>query len=355
MLSALAVEAYKPPVVLVFETQEYFGEVVRHCNWLLPQGTFEFLQCDATNCSSAPGLDRAIAVVGRVPSELVPKLPNIQLLQTHSYMYPKLETVPAHITVARYSPVTSPEPMAEFVIASTFEWQYQLKAREQKFLDCAWASDAPKHCPSASDLTRHETLMEKTMGVLGFGKIGYAVAKRAVALGMRTVATKHSPPFTSDLPLAWIGNDNDKLLRESDYVVVAVPGTLEGVINATSLGLMKPGAVVIPVSAGPVDFEALRAAIAQKSVGAVLDVWDEGCWHFPDYTCGAPYGEPSFPHHVHMERTDGAGALVLPGMMMRDGRFWSESAMFVAENIASLFISQPLKGVVRNGTKAITV
>merc|ERR1712217_259090 len=171
--------------------------------------------------------------------------------------------------------------------------------------------------------------------------------------GMKTVATKIHPPFTSQYDLAWIGDDNDRLLQESDFVVVTVPGTVHDLINATAIKLMKPGAVLIPVSANPIDYEALRAALTEMRIGAVVDVWDEGCWHYPDYTCGAPYGEPSFPHHVKLA---GQGLVrSLPGMAMRSSRFWKASAKAVAQNIAALAIGDPLQNVIRNGTRVITI
>merc|ERR1711971_1199749 len=102
-----------------------------------------------------------------------------------------------------------------------------------------------------------------------------------------------------------------------------------------------------------VDFEALRSAIASRHVGAVLDVWDEGCWHFPDYSCGSPYGQPAFPHHEQMGRKDGSGALVLPGLTDRDKAFWEGSVKGVAENLAAFIDGQPLKNIVRNGTASI--
>jgi len=342
-------------VAVIFESQKYADDVASTFNWLLPKGTVQIRVCpESNNCTIPEPWDQVIAAVGRVLSELYPKLSGLRLVQSASYMYPTLETVPDKATVANFAAGYDVEAIAEFVIAGTFDWQYRLAERSTVFTECAWSADAPKHCPPASELTNHDTLMDKTMGVVGLGRIGSAVAKRSTALGMRTIASKTHAPFTSDYNLSWIGDDNDKIVRESDFVVVTVPGSVIDLINATAIKLMKPGAVLIPVSAGPVDYEALRVALADDRIGAVVDVWDEGCWHYPDYTCGAPYGKPSFPHHEKLDDTAGR-VRSLPGMAMRSSRFWKASATAVAENIAALAIGNPLTGVVRAGSTSISV
>jgi len=194
--------------------------------------------------------------------------------------------------------------------------------------------------------------MNQTIGVLGYGKIGQAVARRAAALGMRAVATKVHGPFTPPPPpLTWLSGDNDLLLEQSDFVVITVPGSVVGVINKTSLALMKPGSVLIPVSANPVDFLALYGALKQNEIGgAVLDVWPHGCWHFPDMACGPPFGPDAEPAQQEFQRL--SNVLALPGMAMRDAKFWSGSAAWVTRNLRALSAGLPLHGVVRNGTSA---
>merc|ERR1712039_192698 len=124
-------------------------------------------------------------------------------------------------------------------------------------------------------------------------------------------------------------------------------------MGKTSIELMKPGAVIIPLSAGPIDYEALRIAAMEKRVGAVLESWDEGCWHYPGGTCGPPFGKTSWPHHVKMSGLTNDNVRGVPGMAMRDSRFWSGSARFVAENIAALVRGAPLKGVIRQHRETV--
>ena len=74
---------------------------------------------------------------------------------------------------------------------------------------------------------------------------------RLHALGADVVASKRHGPFEPPPPyLRWLSSDNDRVLREADVVAVTVSGGARGLINATSLGLMKEGALLVPISAG---------------------------------------------------------------------------------------------------------
>ncbi len=115
-----------------------------------------------------------------------------------------------------------------------------------------------------------------TMGIVGFGEIGRATARLADAFGMRVLAVKRNPADADGgvevLPLSEL----DRVLRESDFVVLAVPSTPEtrGMIGARELGLMKSTAYFInPARGEVVDEVALLAALAERRIaGAALDV-----------------------------------------------------------------------------------
>lgn len=121
----------------------------------------------------------------------------------------------------------------------------------------------------------------QTVGILGYGDIGRAVASRARALGMKVLAVKrHVAPGVAD-PLAdrvFGPEARLEMLAQSDYVVVAAPLTAEtrGMLGERELAVMKPGAVVVNVGRGPViDEAALVRALAEKRIrGAALDVFD---------------------------------------------------------------------------------
>lgn len=115
-------------------------------------------------------------------------------------------------------------------------------------------------------------LQNKTLGIIGFGSIGKAVAKIALAFGMKVVAsTNHPAPFEG-VEFA----DKDSLLAKSDFVSLHCPLTdrTEGMVNAEFLAKMKPSAMLINTSRGQVVNEAdLAAALKNGTVAAAgLDV-----------------------------------------------------------------------------------
>ena len=119
-------------------------------------------------------------------------------------------------------------------------------------------------------------LRAATMGIVGFGAIGRETARLAAAFGMRVLAVKRNPEnATGDvevLPLSEL----DRVLRESDFLVLAVPSTPETreMIGAREVGLMKETAYFInPARGDVVDESALLAALAERRIaGAALDV-----------------------------------------------------------------------------------
>ena len=122
---------------------------------------------------------------------------------------------------------------------------------------------------------------EKTAGILGMGSIGTEVAKMLKALGMKVIAIRrsHDEKLRAELGIEWIGgkNDLDKLMSDSDFLVVTIPLTPEthGLIGEHELRLMKRGSYIVNVA---------RAAIVQEKplyevlkdghlAGAAIDVW----------------------------------------------------------------------------------
>ncbi|MCB1092094.1 MAG: D-glycerate dehydrogenase, partial [Verrucomicrobiae bacterium] len=112
----------------------------------------------------------------------------------------------------------------------------------------------------------------KTLGLVGYGKIGKAVEKRAQAFGMYTIHSRTTPDDHPDCrPL-------ETLLREADIVGLFVPHTpsTHHLINEQTLALMKPGAILINVARGKVvDEPALVEALRGGRLRAAgLDVFE---------------------------------------------------------------------------------
>jgi len=121
----------------------------------------------------------------------------------------------------------------------------------------------------------------QTLGLVGYGDIGRAVASRAHALGMKVVALRRRPELSHDDPyLARVfpADQMREMLAQSDYVVVVTPLTDEsrGMIGEAEFEAMKPDAVLMNVGRGPVvNEQALIRALQQGRIrGAALDVFD---------------------------------------------------------------------------------
>lgn len=116
----------------------------------------------------------------------------------------------------------------------------------------------------------------RTLGLLGFGHIGRALAPKAQAFGLNVIA--HDPFVRPDaLKAAKVeGVDLDTLLSRSDYLSVHAPLTPQtrGLFNAATFAKMKRGALLVNTARGPlVDEEALLAALKSGQLGgAALDV-----------------------------------------------------------------------------------
>ena len=121
-------------------------------------------------------------------------------------------------------------------------------------------------------------LAGKTLGVLGMGRIGTEVAKRATAFGMRVVA--YDPYLTEDRAKA-IGAefaaDLDAVYRAADFITVHMPVTKETkeMLNAAAFAKMKPGVKIVNCARGEIICEAdlIAALESNKVAGAALDVF----------------------------------------------------------------------------------
>lgn len=141
-----------------------------------------------------------------------------------------------------------------------------------------WAFAAAQKGDWARDRFRGHQLFGKTLGILGYGRLGRMVAEYGRAFRMPVLACDHKPssppPGVTMVPF-------DRLLAESDVLSIHIHPTPDnrGLINARTLAQMKPGAILLNTSRGViVDEAALRAALESGHLGgAGLDVID-GEW-----------------------------------------------------------------------------
>jgi phosphoglycerate dehydrogenase-like enzyme len=122
-------------------------------------------------------------------------------------------------------------------------------------------------------------LAGKTLGILGYGRIGQCLARRAQAFDMAVWAMRRDPTRPDPHGLAFLGGPDalDTVLRRADYLAITLSLTAEtrGLLGERELGLLKPTAVLINVArAEIVEEAALYQALTQKTIAAAaLDVW----------------------------------------------------------------------------------
>ncbi len=120
-------------------------------------------------------------------------------------------------------------------------------------------------------------LRGRTLGLLGAGRIGQAVGRRAAPFGLRIVYTARTPKPDFERETEARRVDTNQLLAESDIVSIHVPSTPEtkGMINGETLGRMKRGAILINTARGDViREEALAKSLELGHIGAAgLDVY----------------------------------------------------------------------------------
>ena len=119
-----------------------------------------------------------------------------------------------------------------------------------------------------------------TLGILGMGRIGQAVARRgALGFGMKVIYHNRSrlaPELEAPLGARYVGKE--ELLREADHLVIVVPYSASShhAVGAAELALMKPSATLTNIArGGVVDDEALAAALRDRRIAAAgLDVFE---------------------------------------------------------------------------------
>jgi phosphoglycerate dehydrogenase-like enzyme len=213
-----------------------------------------------------------------------------------------------------------------------------------------------RRLPQLLELQRERTwqplegveLRDVTVGIVGLGSIGHAVAALATAFGCRVVATRRRGPEAVPPDLAREGVPGGpglerltgpeglpELLAESDFIVLAAPLTpeTEGMIDEAALASVKPGAWLVNVARGRlVDERALLRALREGPLGgAVLDTFrDEPL----------PPGSPFY---------DLPNVIITPHTSWSSGRVLDRSVELFCDNLRRYAAGEPLLNVVDPG------
>lgn len=184
--------------------------------------------------------------------------------------------------------------IAEYVIGAMIALTRSFQRLDLKLRSGEWESQWSVGMPAPP---LWPELAGKTLGILGFGHIGEALARRAHAFDMKVCAVRRCAQAEARQGLMFVGGPErlDELLNRSNYLAITAPLTVEtrGLIDARRLRLMKPSAYLINVArAEIIDEQALYDALAKdRLAGAALDVW----YRYP--TSGGSTAPSSAPFH----------------------------------------------------------
>jgi glycerate dehydrogenase len=170
------------------------------------------------------------------------------------------------------------QTIAEYAFALLLEVCHHVAAHDRRIRTIDWSqvSNQGEFCQA---VTPQIELFEKTIGIVGLGEIGYAVAKMAYGFGMRVVAYSAHKKSGEKYRFVEQVNNLDELLSRSDFISLHLPHTpaTEHIIDARAITSMKDGVILINTARGAlIDEQSLADALASGKIRAAgLDVLTE--------------------------------------------------------------------------------
>ena len=284
--------------------------------------------------SFSEALSRADAVVSMDWPASMPPSPRLKLLQLPGAGIDEidLDSVPAQATVCNV--FEHETGISEYVLATMLQWVIPIPQLEAALRAGEWRG-------SHMSGPKHQELFGQTLGIIGYGRIGREVAKRASAFGMRLLACNRTASAADGV--VEIVQPMDKLadvLSQSDFVLLTMPLTQEtcGIISSSQLAAMKSTAVIINVARGPlIDERSLYNACRDRMIGgAIIDTW----YRYPSTNM-----EPCAPSRYPFHELDNV-------IMTPHASAWTEQLMprrnhVIARNLDRLARKEKLLNVVR--------
>jgi phosphoglycerate dehydrogenase-like enzyme len=285
-------------------------------------------------------LNTAFAVIAVQTDATLPIPPSVALLQVPGIGWDGIDLaqISTHTPVAN---VGGHEPgVAEYCMAQMLEWRHRLGPANAALRAGSWARS------SRYGGAAHGELSGATVGIVGYGGIGRALAKRLAAFDVTVLAANRSPipdpgPAAEIFALA----DTAEMFARCDFGVVAVALTPDttGLIAEQALTALGPDGVLLNVARGPVvDEAALWQALRDGRLGgAVLDVW---------YRYPATATDPDQSPAAH-------DFAALPNVVMTPHiSGWTKGTLarrvaVIAENIRRAAAGQPPQNLIAHGSR----
>jgi hydroxypyruvate reductase len=233
----------------------------------------------------APSI-RAIAASGesKVPASLIEQLPKLEIISVFGVGYDGVDVAAAKArgVMVTHTPNVLNDDVADLAMGLMLAAARQLPAADRYVKDGKWPTGP---MPLARKVSGAR------MGIVGIGRIGQAIAQRALAFNMSVAYTARSAK--ADLPFKYVATP-EALAAESDYLVVITPGGAgtRKLINADVLKALGTKGILVNVARGSVVDEAALIEALQNGVigGAGLDVFEN--------EPNVPEALRAFPHVV---------------------------------------------------------
>lgn len=224
--------------------------------------------------------------------------------------------------------------IAEYVMTALLMRHVPIADADKRLRQGDW-----KYWAGGPDGLRTE-LGSQTLGIVGYGHIGKAVADRALAFGMKVQVANRSPVSDPRLFRTWGLGELPKMAAEVDILLNTLPlaESTKGLVNKSVLQAMSPQAIVMNVGRGAVVDEAdLFAALSTNQIGgAILDTW---------YVY--PSADDPKPHPAKLPFHDLSNVTMTPHMSG-----WTEGTVrrrteTCAQNVNRLMAGLPFENIVR--------
>ena len=266
--------------------------------------------------------DAAICTLtDRLDAAMLADVPRLKIVANYAVGYNNIDVTAAatHGIIVTNTPDVLTESTADLTWALMLAVARRVAEGDAYVRSGAWSGWAPTQMLGAD-------VYGKVLGIVGMGRIGQAVARRAAGFNMRICYSSRTAVAPDRASASWEQRPLNDLLGAADFVSLHVPLTpgTHHLIGPDQLGLMKPTAFLINTSRGPVvDEAALVSALLQRRLaGAGLDVFEH---------------EPAF----HSSLRELRQVVLLPHLGSATLATRVRMGMICLENIAAVFAGRP--------------
>ncbi len=213
-------------------------------------------------------VDIIIVAVVKIDSDVIEAAPHLKYIIKYGAGYDNIDVEYAYekgIQVTN-APGVNAQSAADLAFGLMLSAARNIPKKDQEIKSGHW------------ELSMGNEIYQKKLGIIGFGSIAKAIAKRAIGFDMETIVCTNYPdqPAADTLNVTFV--EKDELFKTADYIIIATSLNEKNrhLINNETLSLMKSTAYIINISRGPLvnELDLAKALEEKKIKGAALDVFE---------------------------------------------------------------------------------